>query len=58
MKSILLIVLASAAVLTSSCNTFIGFCRDMRIASEGMEKSANKANKNNAGGDTSGAPVY
>lgn len=31
----------------------------MRIASEGMEKSANKANKNNgSGSDTSGAPVY
>jgi predicted small secreted protein len=59
MKAILLIALASATLLTSSCNTFIGFCRDMRIASEGMEKSANKANKNNgSGSDTSGAPVY
>ncbi len=63
MKSILLIALATAAVLTSSCNTFIGMGRDMRIAGEGMEKTANKAQ--NSGGssstttsDTSGAPVY
>ena len=57
MKSILLIALAAAAVLTSSCNTFIGLGRDMRIAGEGMEKSANKAS-GGSGGDTSGAPVY
>ena len=58
MKSILLITLAAAAVLTSSCNTFIGLGRDMRIAGEGMEKTANKNNGGDAGGDTSGAPVY
>jgi predicted small secreted protein len=59
MKSILLITLAAAAVLTSSCNTFIGLGRDMRIAGEGMEKSANKASGGaDGGGDTSGAPVY
>ena len=59
MKSILLITLAAAAVLTSSCNTFIGLGRDMRIAGEGMEKTANKATGGgDAGGDTSGAPVY
>ena len=61
MKSILLIALATAAVLTSSCNTFIGMGRDMRIAGEGMEKSANKAQNSktgSGGGDTSGAPVY
>ena len=61
MKSILLIALAAAAVLTSSCNTFIGLGRDMRIAGEGMEKSANKASGSGGsggGGDTSGAPVY
>lgn len=57
MKSLLLITLVTVTVLTSSCNTFIGFCRDMRIASEGMEKSASKANKG-GGGDVSGAPVY
>ncbi len=64
MKSILLIVIATATVLTSSCNTFIGMGRDMRMAGEGMEKSANKAQGSNASGgtsssgDTSGAPVY
>lgn len=56
MKSILLIALAAATVLTSSCNTFIGLGRDMRIAGEGMEKSANKTR--GGSGDTSGAPVY
>lgn len=60
MKSILLLTVAAAAVLFSSCNTFIGLGRDMRIGGEAMEKTANKA----AGGggdsveDTSGAPVY
>ena len=61
MKSILLIVLAAASVLASSCNTFIGLGRDMRIAGEGMEKSANKASGSGGSGggeDTSGAPVY
>jgi predicted small secreted protein len=56
MKSILLMALAAAALLATSCNTFIGLGRDMRIAGEGMEKTANK---NHSGGeDTSGAPVY
>jgi len=59
MKSILLIALATAAVLTSSCNTFIGMGRDMRLAGEGMEKTANKAKGGEASSsDTSGAPVY
>lgn len=60
MKSILLIALASASVLTSSCNTFIGLGRDMRIAGEGMEKTADKASGGSGGGgeDTSGAPIY
>ena len=59
MKSILLIALAVASVLTSSCNTFIGLGRDMRLAGEGMEKTANKATGNgDSAGDTSAAPVY
>lgn len=60
MKSILLIAIATATVLTSSCNTFIGLGRDMRMAGEGMEKSANKAQggSSSSSGDTSGAPVY
>ena len=60
MKAIVLITLAAAAVLTSSCNTFIGLGRDMRIAGEGMEKTANKATGGGGGGadDVSGAPIY
>lgn len=59
MKAIILTVLAAAAVLTSSCNTFIGLGRDMRIAGEGMEKTANKATGGGDGGDAGGgAPVY
>lgn len=58
MKSLLLITLAAAAILTSSCNTFIGLGRDMRLAGEGMEKSANKASGGEGEGDPSGAPVY
>jgi predicted small secreted protein len=59
MKTILLLALTTAAVLTSSCNTFIGMGRDLRIAGEGMEKTANKATGGGGGGeDTSGAPIY
>ena len=59
MKSILLIALAAAAVLTSSCNTFIGLGRDMRITGESMEKTATKsAGGSSSSADTSGAPVY
>ena len=60
MNSLLLITLATSAVLLSSCNTFIGLGRDMRIGGEAMEKTANKAAGGSGGGgeDTSGAPVY
>lgn len=59
MKTTLMIALAAMAVLSSSCNTFIGLGRDMRIAGEGMEKTADKASGGGSGGgDTSGAPVY
>ena len=60
MKSLLLITVATAAVLFSSCNTMIGFGRDMRIGGEGLENSATKAagSSSSGGGDTSGAPVY
>lgn len=57
MKSLLLTALALAAILTSSCNTFIGLGRDMRIAGEGMEKTATKTS-GGGDGDVSGAPVY
>lgn len=59
MKTILLIALTVTAVFSSSCNTFIGIGRDLRIAGEGMEKTANKATGGGGGGeDTSGAPIY
>jgi predicted small secreted protein len=58
MKTTLLIVLSATALLSSSCNTFIGLGRDLRIAGEGMEKTADKASGGSGGGDTSGAPVY
>jgi predicted small secreted protein len=61
MKSLLLITVATAAVLFSSCNTMIGLGRDMRIGGEGLENSANKVSgggSSSGGGDTSGAPVY
>ncbi len=60
MKSILLLTVAAAAVLFSSCNTFIGLGRDMRIGGEAMERTANKAAGGGGDGmeDTSGAPVY
>ncbi len=62
MKSLLLLALATAAVLATSCNTMIGLGRDMRIGGEGLETSANKAAGGSAGGggadDYSGAPVY
>jgi predicted small secreted protein len=58
MKTTLLIALAATALFSSSCNTFIGLGRDLRIAGEGMEKTADKATGSSGGGDTSGAPVY
>lgn len=59
MKTLLLTSLAVVSVLTSSCNTFIGMGRDLRIAGEGMEKTANKASGGGSdSGDASGAPVY
>lgn len=61
MKTILFAAIALAAALTTSCNTFIGVGRDMRIAGEGMENVANKASNGGGGGgggDVGGAPVY
>lgn len=59
MKSMLLITVAAAAVLFTSCNTMIGFGRDMRIGGESLENSASKVSGGgSSGGDTSGAPVY
>lgn len=60
MKTVLLIALASTAVLCNSCNTFIGLGRDLRIAGESMEKTADKASggSSGGGGDQGGAPIY
>jgi len=59
MKTTILIALSAAALLSSSCNTFIGLGRDMRMAGEGMEKTAEKASGGGGGAeDTTGAPVY
>lgn len=59
MKALLLLAAAAAGLLLSSCNTAIGFGRDLRLLGQGMEDSANKRNNGGGGGgDTSGAPVY
>lgn len=44
--------------MSSSCNTFIGLGRDMRMAGEGMEKVASKASGGGSDSADSGAPVY
>lgn len=63
MKAIFLLTLAAAGIFFSSCNTMIGFGRDMRMGGEGLENVANKAAGGNPDGggsadDYSGAPVY
>ncbi len=59
MKAILLLTLATAGMLFSSCNTMIGFGRDMRMGGEGLENAASKASGGSGtSGDDSGAPVY
>ena len=58
MKLTLLLTVATVGMLFSSCNTFIGLGRDMRIGGEAMEKTATKGTGGGGGGDTSGAPVY
>ena len=59
MKALLLFAAATAGILLSSCNTAIGFGRDLKLMGQGMENSANKsAGGGGGGGDQSGAPVY
>ncbi|MCX6878631.1 MAG: entericidin [Verrucomicrobia bacterium] len=60
MKTVLLIAAVAIATGLSSCNTMIGFGRDLRILGDGLENSANKAHSGGTGSstDTSGAPVY
>lgn len=57
MKALSIIILAVAAMVSTSCNTMIGLGRDMRIGGEGLEKSAAKANGSSSDAH-SGAPVY
>ena len=52
MKLISLLIIAFSL---TSCNTVIGFARDMRQAGEGLEKAAQ--GKQTGGGDL-GAPTY
>ena len=59
MKLILLSI--STALFFTSCNTMIGFGRDMRMGGEGLENAASKASGGSGSGggdDNSGAPVY
>jgi predicted small secreted protein len=59
MKKMLLCSLAFVSLLMGSCNTFIGLGRDMRLAGEGMEKTATKATGGSADtSDVGGAPIY
>lgn len=61
MKTILLTTLTIAAALSSSCNTFIGLGRDMRIAGESMERTAEKTGGSRGGNEPTsdaGAPIY
>lgn len=57
MKPLLLLAAAALGLVLSSCNTAIGFGRDLRLLGEGMETSA----RNKSGGgeqQQSGAPIY
>lgn len=54
MKITIAILLSAFAL--SSCNTFIGFARDMRQAADGLEKTAH-GHKGGDNADTA-APTY
>jgi predicted small secreted protein len=61
MKALLIACIAAAAVLSTSCNTFIGMGRDLRQLGQGLEDSANNTSKHNANKGTQnsgGAPIY
>ena len=57
MKALLLLATALTGLVLSSCNTAIGFGRDLRLLGEGMETKA-RTNGGNADQQQSGAPVY
>jgi len=59
MKFTILLTVAASSMLFSSCNTMIGFGRDMRMGGESLENAASKTSGGgSSGGDNSGAPVY
>jgi predicted small secreted protein len=62
-KTLLIAMTAALGLLASSCNTFIGLGRDIRLMGEGVEKSAVKSagtngNTTGTGNGHSAAPVY
>ncbi|OYV07371.1 MAG: entericidin EcnA/B family protein [Verrucomicrobiales bacterium VVV1] len=57
MKTLLLLAAALTGLALSSCNTAIGFGRDLRLLGEGMETKA-RSSGGSADQQQSGAPVY
>lgn len=61
MKLTLFLAAFSTASLLSSCNSVIGFGRDLKLLGGSMESaSSNVQNKNSGGGgeEASSAPIY
>ncbi|MDX1680042.1 MAG: hypothetical protein R3242_04850 [Akkermansiaceae bacterium] len=61
MKIILLSTAAIAALFTTSCNTFIGMGRDLRLLGEGIENTAHGSGKkktDNPPAESGAAPIY
>jgi len=59
MRTFLICSSALLITLTSSCNTFIGIGRDLRLAGQGLENTASKASgKSSKDNEHSAAPVY
>jgi predicted small secreted protein len=56
MKSLLLLATALIGLVLTSCNTAIGFGRDLRLLGEGMESKARTGG--GSAEQQSGAPVY
>lgn len=57
MKTLLLLAAALTGLALSSCNTAIGFGRDLRLLGEGMESKARTSGAGSAD-QQSGATVY
>jgi len=61
MKTLFLSLAASAFCLCTSCNTFIGIGRDLRLLGQSMESTATGSGKKDGGKqpeNQGGAPVY